>query len=192
VTLYLTPDPVANHLLEEDPFALIVGMLLDQQIPMERAFGAPKLLDERLRAAGHDGLTPLIIARLPEDALIELFAAKPALHRFPKAMAVKVQALAHTIADSYDGDTASLWRTAASGEELVSRLRSLEGFGADKAKIFAALLAKRLGVRPPGWEAATAPFGQPGTYMSVADSVDPDALDRVRAYKAQMKQAARR
>lgn len=191
MTLYLTPDPVANHLLEEDPFALIVGMLLDQQIPMERAFGAPKLLDERLRAAGYDGLTPLTIARLPEDELIELFAAKPALHRFPKAMAAKVQALARTIADSYDGDTASLWRTAASGEELVSRLRSLEGFGADKAKIFAALLAKRLGVRPPGWEAATAPFGQPGTYMSVADSSDPDALDRVRAYKAQMKQAAR-
>jgi uncharacterized HhH-GPD family protein len=191
VTLYLTPDPVANQLLVEDPFALIVGMLLDQQIPMERAFGAPKLLDERLRDRGHHGLTPATVAQLPEEELAELFAAKPALHRFPRAMAAKVQALARTIEHSYGGDTAALWRTAATGEELVARLRALDGFGADKAKIFAALIAKRLGVRPPGWEGATAPFGQPGTYMSVADSVDPEALERVRAHKAQMKQASK-
>lgn len=192
MTLYLTPDPAANRLLEEDAFALIVGMLLDQQIPMERAFGAPKLLEERLRARALEGLRPATIAAMPESELVELVAAKPALHRFPKAMAAKIHALARTIVERYNGDTEALWATATSGAELVGRLQELQGFGEDKAKIFAALLAKRLGVRPPGWQAATAPFGEQGTFMSVADSTDPEALERIRDFKARMKQAAKR
>jgi len=186
--LHLAQEPEADHMLATDPFALLIGMLLDQQIPLERAFVAPYRLAERI---GVTTLDPAALAAHDPGVLVEVFALPPALHRFPKAMAERTQKLAQLIVDSYGGDAAAVWRDAASGAELVARLAKLPGFGKQKAQIFAALLGKQLGVCPPGWREAAGEFGVEGSYKSVADIVDEPSLGKVREYKQQMKAAAK-
>jgi|SRR5579875_2556295 len=181
--LALSGDREADILLSNDPLALLIGMVLDQQIPLERAFSAPRDLRDRL--GGH--LDVHEIAGMDPDRLAALFSIRPALHRFPAANAKRVQQLCRIVVDRYDGDAGNVWQTASTGEELLARVRELPGFGEQKAKIFVALLGKQLGVRPKGWEQAAGRFGQRGTYLSVADIVDRDSLGKVRAYKQQMK-----
>ncbi len=185
--LYLSGDEAADALLTEDPLALLIGMVLDQQIPLERAFKSPFDLQVRL-----DGrLDAAAIAAMDPDELAALFSAKPALHRFPKSMAGRVQEACAVIVNSYGGDAAAIWSSAADGKELLANLKALPGFGEQKARIFIALLGKQLGVRPVGWEHAAAPFGEPGSFRSVADIDSPGALIKVRQYKQQMKSEAR-
>ncbi len=185
--LSLPVDAEANELLTRNPLALLIGMLLDQQIPLERAFSAPADLVRRL---GHEP-TAEELADFDPGRLVAVFSERPALHRFPKAMAARAQVMAQIIVDEYGGDAATLWSTANSGTELVKRVTALPGFGPQKAKIFAALLGKQFGVRPPGWREAAAPFGDEGSYVSVADIRDDESLGRVRAYKQALKAAAK-
>ncbi|WP_214108818.1 HhH-GPD-type base excision DNA repair protein [Acrocarpospora catenulata] len=180
-------DPGANTLLNHDPLALLTAMLLDQQIPLERAFAAPYELVKRL---GHD-LDARELAAYDPDALIELFARKPALHRYPKAMARRVQELAQSLMEHYDGRAELVWTEAESGRDLYQRVAALPGFGDQKARIFVALLGKGLDVRPEGWREASGAYGEDGSYRSVADIVDEDSLVRVRTYKQQLKAAAK-
>lgn len=187
-TLYLSTEPEADRLLATDPLALLVGMLLDQQIPMERAFVAPFWLTQRL---GTTGLDAAAIAGYDPDALGQIFATPPALHRFPGSMAARTQKLCQMIAEEYGGDAAAVWRDAGTGAELVARLGKLPGFGKQKAQIFGALLAKQFGVRPPGWQEATGTYGEDGVHRSVADITDDASLAKVREYKQQMKAAAK-
>lgn len=185
--LQLVQEPSADALLESNPFALLVGMLLDQQIPMEVAFAGPKKLEDRM-----GGLDAREIADFNPDKFAELFAQTPAVHRFPGSMAKRVQALSQMIVDEYDGNAAALWTTGdPDGKEVLRRLKALPGFGEQKAKIFLALLGKQYGVTPDGWRAAAGDYGKQGTHMSVADVVDKGSLDQVRAYKKQMKAAAK-
>ena len=186
--LHLSQDPDADRLLSSDPLALLIGMVLDQQVPLEWAFSAPLRLKERLRGRLDAGA----IATMDPDTLVAAFCERPALHRFPAANARRVQDLCRLVVDDYGGDAAAVWTGAQSGQELYDRVRSLPGFGEQKARIFVGLLGKQLGVRPPGWEQAAGRFGQPGTFFSVADIVDQDSLGQVRAYKQEMKAAARR
>ena len=188
MALRLAQDGEADSLLERDPLALLIGMLLDQQIPMEKAFSGPQVLAERL---GVDRLDAGRVAACDPGELERIFATPPAIHRFPVAMANRVQALARRVAEDYDGDGAALWRTASSGAQLVDRLASLPGFGPQKAKIFAALLGKQLGVRPRGWRAASEPYGADGSHLSVADVTSAESLQKVRAHKKQLKAAAK-
>jgi uncharacterized HhH-GPD family protein len=178
-------NPEADELLEVDPLALVIGMVLDQQIPLEKAFRGPLDLQARL---GED-LDAAHIAAMDPDKLIAVFAERPALHRFPASMAKRVQETCAVIAETYGDDAASIWTGAADGADLYKRVRALPGFGDQKARIFVALLAKRLGVRPEGWEKAAGKFGDAGTFQSVADIDGPDSLARVRAFKKQMKAA---
>jgi uncharacterized HhH-GPD family protein len=180
-------EPAANDLLTRCPLALLVGMLLDQQVPLERAFSAPLDLTRRL---GHEP-TATELADFDPDRLIAIYSERPALHRFPKAMAARTQELARLIVDEYGGDPAAVWTTAGSGAELLKRVEALPGFGKQKAKIFVALLGKQLGTQPAGWREASAPFGADGSYLSVADIRDEDSLGRVRAYKQTLKAAAK-
>ncbi len=182
-----TGNPEADGLLSSDPLALLIGMILDQQVPFERAFSAPSDLRDRLGGQ----LDPAAIAAMPPDELAEVFAARPALHRFPRSMAGRVQQVCAVIASTYGGDTAAIWTSAADGKELLANLRSLPGFGDQKAKIFVALLGKQFGVRPPGWEAVAGPYGEPGTFRSVADIDSPEAMQKVRQFKRQAKAEAR-
>ena len=147
--LWLTGDTDADALLASEPLALLIGMVLDQQIPMERAFKAPYDLKERLGGT----LDPGAIAAMPPDDLAEIFATKPALHRFPRSMAGRVQEVCAAVVETYGGDTAAIWTTAGDGKELLANVKALPGFGDQKARIFVALLGKQLGVRPPGWDA---------------------------------------
>jgi uncharacterized HhH-GPD family protein len=187
-TLRLAQDPDADELLARDPLALLVGMLLDQQVPLEWAFTAPHRLAARL---GRRSLDAAEIAALDPDAFVKLMAGPPALHRYPAAMAGRVQALCREVADRYGGDAAALWRTAESGKKLLARLRTLPGFGEQKARIFVALLGKQLGVCPPGWREAAGPYGEEGSRRSAADVTDAESLAEVRAFKKAAKQAAR-
>lgn len=180
-------DPAANDLLTRSPLALLIAMILDQQVPLERAFSAPWDLATRL---GHEP-SAAELADFDPEGLSDIFSQRPALHRFPKAMAARVQEVAQLLVAEHDGDAAALWSTASSGAELYKRVAGLSGFGPQKAKIFIALLGKQLGVRPPGWEEASAPFSAAGSYLSVADIVDEDSLGRVRAYKQSLKAAAK-
>ena len=185
--LQLVQEPSADALLESNPFALLVGMLLDQQIPMEVAFAGPKKLEDRMGS-----LDAREIADYNPDKFAELFAQTPAVHRFPGSMAKRVQALSQVIVDEYDVNAAALWTTGdPDGKEVLRRLKALPGFGEQKAKIFLALLGKQYGVTPEGWRAAAGDYGKQGTHMSVADVVDKGSLDQVRAYKKQMKAAAK-
>lgn len=178
----ITGNEDADRLLEEDPFALLLGMLLDQQVPMEWAFIAPYRLKERLGGE----LKADVIARMDPDELIALFKGPPALHRFPGSMAKRVQALSQLIVDEYGGDASRIWCEAEDGEDLQRRLLALPGFGPDKTRIFIALLAKRLGVRPPGWEEVAGPFAD-DTPRSVADIDSAETLAQVRQWKQMMK-----
>jgi uncharacterized HhH-GPD family protein len=191
VALQIAQDPAADALLARDPFALLVGMLLDQQFPMERAFAGPARLAERLGAGSVDRLDPAAIAGHDPEQFAALCARPPAVHRFPGSMAGRIQALAREITEHYDGDAAAVWTTAGSGAELLARLRALPGFGEQKARIFVALLGKQLGVRPPGWAEAAGAYAEEGSRRSVADVVDATSLAQVREFKQQQKRAAR-
>lgn len=190
VTLFLAGDAQADRLLSADPLALLIGMVLDQQIPLERAFRGPAALVERLGLAVPVDAAHL--AGMDPEVLTEAFARRPSLHRYPAAMASRVQALAALVAADYGGDAARIWREAESGTALRRRVEALPGFGAHKARIFVALLGKQLGVRPQGWTEASAPFGEPGSRLSVADIVDAATLAEVRARKRLAKEEAAR
>ena len=187
-TLRLAQNPDADELLARDPLALLIGMLLDQRVPLEWAFGAPYRLAQRL---GVDSLDAGEIAAHEPEAFTQVMVGPPALHRYPAVMAGRVQALCRHLAEAYGGDAAAVWRTAQTGEELLRRLRALPGFGEQKARIFVALLGKQLGVCPPGWREAAGPYGEEGARRSAADVTDADSLAEVRAFKQAAKQAAR-
>lgn len=178
LTFPITGVADADRLLATNPFALVVGMLLDQQVSMEWAFIGP--LHLRARLGGE--LSASEVAARSEDAVVELFVTRPALHRYPAVMARRVHALARVIVEDYGGDTAAIWTTAASGTELRRRLLALPGYGNEKSQIFVALLAKRFGIRPDGWREAAGPFGD-DTPRSAADVDSPAALATVRAVK---------
>jgi uncharacterized HhH-GPD family protein len=185
--LQLAGDPAADALLDEDPFALLVGMLLDQQVPFETAFAGPKKIADRM-----GGLDAAEIAACGPDKFAALCSERPAVHRFPGSMAKRIQALAQIIVDRYEGDAAGLWTAGEpDGKELLRRLKGLPGFGEQKAKIFLALLGKQYGVTPKGWREAAGDFGKAGSHLSVADIVDAQSLGKVRSYKKQMKAAAK-
>ncbi|MDP7733251.1 HhH-GPD-type base excision DNA repair protein [Mycobacterium paragordonae] len=184
--LQLVQDPAADALLDSNPFALLVGMVLDQQIPLEVAFAGPKKIVDRM-----GGIDAAEIADYDPDKFAALCSETPAIHRFPGSMAKRIQALAQIIVDRYDGDAAALWTAGdPDGQELLKRLKALPGFGDQKARIFLALLGKQYGVTPTGWRAAAGDYGKAGTHMSVADIVDAESLGQVRSYKKQMKAAA--
>jgi uncharacterized HhH-GPD family protein len=187
MAIWMPVEAEANELLNRSALALLIGMLLDQQVPLERAFSAPADLVRRL---GHE---PAVaeLADFDPDALAAIFSERPALHRYPKAMAARVQELARIIVEDYDGDPARLWQSAGSGAELLKRVAALPGFGAQKAQIFVALLGKQLAVRPEGWREAAGKFGAEGSHMSVADITDTESLALVRSYKQQLKAAAK-
>ncbi len=185
--LHIAQDEAADALLARDPFALLVGMLLDQQFPMEKAFAGPALIASRMDA---DGLDPAAVAAVDPQEFARLMAGPPAVHRYHSSMAGRVQALAAHVRDTYGGDASRLWREAEDGADLAARLRALPGFGDQKARIFVALLGKQLGVRPPGWEKAAGDYATAGR-RSVADVVDAATLQEVREYKRAAKQAAR-
>ena len=183
--LQLTQDPVADALLSEEPFALLVGMLLDQQIAMEVAFAGPRKIADRL-----GGIDARLIAAADPERFAAVCAQTPAVHRFPGSMAKRIQDLAREIVARYDGDAIGLWTTDdPDGAEVLRRLKALPGFGEQKAKIFLALLGKQYGVTPRGWRAAAGDYGKAGTHMSIADVVDTGSLDQVRTYKKKMKAA---
>lgn len=184
--LPITGDADADELLVRDPLALLIGMLLDQQVTMEWAFAAPAKLAERLGGT----LDAATIASMSPDELEGHFRTKPALHRYPNTMAKRTQSLCQTLVSDYDGKADRVWATAKTGEELLDRLQELPGFGNEKARIFLALLAKRMGIRPTGWESAAAPFSD-GQHRSVADIDSPESLQKVRAFKKSMKAAGK-
>jgi uncharacterized HhH-GPD family protein len=182
--LQLVQDPAADALLGANPFALLVGMLLDQQVPMETAFAGPKKIADRIGS-----FDPTTIADYNPDKFAALCSERPAVHRFPGSMAKRIQALAQIVVDHYDGDAAALWTADdPDGPELLRRLKGLPGFGEQKARIFLALLGKQYAVTPTGWRTAAGDYGKAGTYVSVADIVDARSLDQVRSYKKRQKQ----
>lgn len=179
----LAQDPDADALLASDPLALLIGMVLDQQIPLEWAFKGPLTLSQRLGR----GLDAADLAARDPEQLAAVFAQPPALHRFPGSMAGRVQELCRMLVEQYDGDAANVWRDVSDGKELLKRVQGLPGFGAQKAKIFVALLGKQLGVRPRGWRQAAGEFGEERVHRSVADITDAKTLAKVRDYKKTMK-----
>ena len=181
-TVAITGNPDADELLNTNPLALLLGMLLDQQVPMEWAFLGPSLLRDRLGGR----LDAAEIASMDPDEFLEIAKGPRAIHRFPGSMAKRVQAVCAHLVDVYGGDAEALWRDAGTGAELVARLKALPGFGDEKAKIFTALLAKRAGVRPDGWEEAAGPFAD-DTPRSVADVDSPESFAKVRAWKQEQK-----
>ena len=187
VKLALSGDPAADALLSKNPLALLIGMVLDQQVPLEWAFAAPRRLQERLGGT----LDAADIAARHPDELAAVFSERPALHRFPGANAKRVQELCRIVVDEYGGKADRIWRTVKTGDELYRRVKALPGFGEQKARIFVALLGKQLGVQPRGWEQAAGAFGEPGSNLSVADITGPDSLARVREYKQAKKAAAK-
>src|SRR5262249_8318626 len=187
MALSLPIEPAATALLCSDPLALLVGMLLDQQIPMEKAFSSPYVLKQRL---GHD-LDAHELATMDPETLTEIFARPPALHRFPKANAKRAQELCQVPVTKYDGDAAKTWTGADSGGEVVGRVGELPGFGKQKSQIFVALLAKQFDIQPAGWREATGVYGEEGSYRSVADITDEGSLAKVREYKQAQKAAAK-
>ncbi|MFJ1731556.1 HhH-GPD-type base excision DNA repair protein [Streptomyces sp. NPDC088254] len=188
VTLHLAQDPDADELLGRSPLAALVGMLLDQQVPMEWAFKGPRTIADRL---GADDLDAHDIAARDPEAFAALLSEKPAVHRYPGSMAKRIQQLCQYLVEHYDGDAAAVWKDAGTGKELLRRLEELPGFGKQKARIFLALLGKRLGVRPTGWREAAGAYGEPDSFRSVADITGPESLAKVRAHKQEMKAAAK-
>ncbi|HYO37407.1 MAG TPA: HhH-GPD-type base excision DNA repair protein [Geodermatophilus sp.] len=191
-TLRITQDAAADDLLGRDPLALLLGMLFDQQFPMERAFAGPRLLADRM---GLDGdthtLSAAAIADADPDVLLGWFRGPPAVHRYPGATAARTQALCRLLVERYDGRADALWSDAPDGTTLLRRIGELPGFGAQKAKILVALLGKQYGVTPPGWRAAAGSYGEEGSRRSVADITGPGSLAEVRAAKQAAKQAAK-
>lgn len=187
MSLHITGDDAADRLLTDDPLALLIGMLLDQQVAMETAFAGPLKIAERAGTLDADA-----IATFDPDAFAELFKATPAVHRFPGSMAARVQALCAAVAQDWGGDAAAIWTQGdPDGATVLTRLKALPGFGDQKAKIFLALLGKQYGYTGEGWRKASAPYGDEGSYRSVADIVSPDSLAKVREYKRAMKAAAK-
>ena len=187
-TLRIAQDDAADELLGRDPLALLIGMLLDQQFPMERAFGAPRLLADRL---GVDTLSAEELASMDPEELVRVFQGPPALHRYPGSMAGRSQELCRLLVQRYDGRPESLWDGVPDGATLLRRLAELPGFGAQKSKILLALLGKQYGVTPPGWREAAGDYGVDGARRSVADVTGPGSLAEVRACKQEQKSAAR-
>ncbi|HVD27372.1 MAG TPA: HhH-GPD-type base excision DNA repair protein [Mycobacteriales bacterium] len=186
--LRIAQDDAADELLGRDPLALLIGMLLDQQFPMERAFGAPRLLADRL---GVETLSADQLVATDADALVKVFQGPPALHRYPGSMAARTQDLCRLLLDRYDGRADGLWADAPDGATLLRRLGELPGFGAQKSKIFLALLGKQYGVTPTGWREAAGDYGLEGSRRSVAYITGPESLTEVRAFKQEQKQAAK-
>ncbi len=182
----ITGDPEADDLLIADPLALLIGMLLDQQVPMEWAFRGPATLERRLG----DRFDASAIAAMDLDDFIAVCRDKPAIHRFPKSMGQRIHELCVEVVDRYDGEPGTVWADAATGQDLYQRLRDLPGFGDEKSKIFVALLAKRFGITPTGWEEAAAPFSD-ATPRSAADVDSEESLRRVRQWKKAQKAAKR-
>jgi uncharacterized HhH-GPD family protein len=188
--MHLATTDDGNDLLQRDPLALLIGMLLDQQIPMEKAFTSPSVLRDRLGGSASDSLDAAQIASADPDRLAELFRTPPALHRFPGSMAGRVQELCQVLVRDYDGRAEAVWSDLASGRQLRTRIAGLPGFGEQKARIMVALLGKQYGVQPPGWREAAGDYGADGSFRSVADVVDDDSLRKVRATKQELKRAA--
>jgi len=186
--LQIAQDAAADELLSRDPLALLIGMLLDQQFPMERAFGAPRLLADRLSV---QELSAADLAAADPEQLVRVFQGPPALHRYPGSMAARTQELCRLLVDRYDGRADNLWADVSDGATLLRRLGELPGFGAQKSKIFLALLGKQCGVTPPGWREAAGDYGLEGSRRSVADITGPQSLLEVRAFKQEQKQAAK-
>ena len=184
-SLRIAQDESADALLSSDPFALLVGMLLDQQFPMERAFAGPAKVKERFGS-----LDPARLADVDPEAFADLCATPPAVHRYGRSMAGRIQAVAAAVRDDYDGDVTRIW-TGVETAEVVRRLKALPGFGDQKARIFAALLGKQLGVRPDGWREAIGPYAEEGSRRSVADVTDETSLQEVRDYKKAAKAKAK-
>jgi uncharacterized HhH-GPD family protein len=187
-TLTLTQDAAADELLSRDPLALLLGMLFDQQFPMERAFAGPRLLADRL---GVDTLDAAALAAEDPEKLAKVFQGPPAVHRYPGSMAARTQEVCRLLVERYGGRAEALWDGAPDGATLVKRVGELPGFGAQKSKIFVALLGKQYGVTPPGWREAAGAYGEEGSRRSVADITGPESLAEVRAFKQEQKQAAK-
>ncbi|MFI9799625.1 HhH-GPD-type base excision DNA repair protein [Streptomyces viridochromogenes] len=188
VTLHLAQDPEADALLGRSPLAALVGMLLDQQVPMEWAFKGPRTIADRL---GADDLDAHDIAAQDPEAFVALLSEKPAVHRYPGSMAKRIQQLCQYLVEHYDGEAELVWKGVDDGRELLRRLQELPGFGKQKAQIFLALLGKQLGVRPQGWREAAGAYGETESFRSVADITGPESLAKVRAHKQEMKAAAK-
>ena len=185
--LHITGDEAADRLLSDDPLALLIGMLLDQQIAMETAFTGPKKIKDRTGE-----LSASALAAYAPEAFVEVFRQTPAVHRFPGSMAGRVQALCAAVATDWDDDAAEIWtRGEPDGAEVVRRLKKVPGFGEQKAKIFLALLGKQYGYDGDGWREASAPYGEEGSFRSVADITSPESLAKVREHKKAMKAAAK-
>ena len=182
----IAQDEAADAVLGSDPFALLVGMLLDQQYPMEHAFRGPWKILERFGT-----LSPQAIAEAEPEAFADLCSTPPAIHRYGRSMAGRVQQLAVVVRDEYGGDAESIWTGAEDAKDLLARLKALPGFGDQKTRIFAALVGKQLDVRPPGWQEAVGPYAEDGSYRSVADVVDAESLAKVREFKQSAKAAAK-
>jgi uncharacterized HhH-GPD family protein len=189
IALHITGDDEADAVVSRDPLALLIGMVLDQQVTIEKAFSSPADLLHRLGTTGP--LDAAGIAAMDPEDLAGIFREQPALHRYPGSMAGRVQAVCRVVAEEYGNKANNIWKGVQSGGELITRLRSLPGFGEQKAKIFAALLGKQLGVCPEGWRKVTTPYGKEGSSLSVADITDPESLAKVRATKKAMKAKAR-
>ncbi|MGW6914736.1 HhH-GPD-type base excision DNA repair protein [Kitasatospora sp. NPDC054939] len=188
VSVRLAQEPEADALLGRSALAALVGMLLDQQVPMEWAFAGPLTVAQRL---GRDDLDAHEIAVHDPEAFVALLSQKPAVHRYPAAMAKRIQQLCQYLVAQYDGDAEAVWRDASTGRELLNRLTALPGFGKQKSQIFLALLGKQYGVQPDGWRAAAGSYGDEGSYRSVADITGPESLEKVRAFKQEAKRAAK-
>lgn len=187
MTLHITGDADADALLTADPLALLIGMQLDQQVTMETAFAGPLKIKDRIGEIDASAL-----AGYDPDALVEVFKTTPSVHRFPGSMAARVQSLCAALQQDWGGDASALWtRGDPTGAEVLARLKALPGFGEQKAKIFLALLGKQCGFSGEGWREASAPYGEEGSYRSVADIVSPESLAKVREHKKAMKAAAR-
>ncbi|WP_072691643.1 HhH-GPD-type base excision DNA repair protein [Rhodococcus marinonascens] len=185
--LNLTGDPGADALLASDPLALLIGMLLDQQVPMETAFAGPKKLADRL-----GGLDVHRIAELNPEEFAAVCSQTPAVHRFPGSMAGRIQSLCAFLVENYDGDAEALWLSGdPDGKEVLKRLKALPGYGDQKARIFLALLGKQIGVEPRGWCEVAGDYGTEGCRRSIADVVDDKSLHEVREFKKAAKAAAK-
>ena len=186
MAIHITGDERADEVLDGSPFALLLGMLLDQQYPMEHAFRGPaKILDR------FGSLDPAQIAAADPEQFASLCSEPPAVHRFPGSMAQKAQAVAGLVVEEYDGQADRIWTTATDAKDLLKRMTALPGFGKQKSQIFTALLGKQYGVTPSGWREAAGAYGEDGSRRSVADITDPVSLTQVREYKQSVKAAAK-